>query len=188
MRNDLLRGIYPPVTGILFGLLQTGLYFQLSFALSSSFQTFLMITVCWLIGSAIGVQVTRKIMLRQAWVYGLLLLMLAAYFACALLLSAEPFNTGLWPIYALLIIMTGLYPGVFFVRMGRVYTARTLFLWENNGFIIGIITATMLFLLMGRGILWAVPLIFAAAILILPEPTPIPKTVQQQHEAEIATS
>lgn len=187
MKDKMIRGLYPPITGILFGLLQTGLYFQLSFALSSSFQTFLMITVCWLMGSAIGVQIARYTTLGQMSVNGLFLLMLAAYFGCAALLSAEPFNTRLWPAYALLIIVTGLYPGVFFVRMGRIYTAKRLFLWENNGFIIGIITATLLFLLMGRSVLWAAPLIFSAAIFIIPEPIPTPKPIQS-HQLEIATS
>src|SRR5689334_4472113 len=105
---------YPSIVGVLLGSLQTGLYFHLSFTLSSSFTTFLMVTVCWLLGSVIGVSIAKHIWLPTN---AFLALALLAYLSCVLLLTASPFNTGLWSIYACLITLTGLYPGVFFVRL-----------------------------------------------------------------------
>ena len=102
----ILRWVYPSLVGLLLGSLQTGLYFQLSFTLSSSFTTFLMVTLCWLIGSVIGVRFLQRMRLA---LNGFLLLALLAYFACAVLLNAAPFNTQLWPLYAVLIIVTGFY-------------------------------------------------------------------------------
>lgn len=152
----LLRWFYPALVGILLGLLQTGLFFQLSFTLSSSFRTYLMITVCWLLGSCVGLWAAKRVRLH---LNGFAILALAAYFACVVLLGLAPFNTQLWPVYGILIMLTGLYPGVFFVRLGEFYTARQLFFRENNGFIIGLVTSTLLFLAIGRTALWAMPVL-----------------------------
>lgn len=169
MNERLIRGIYPVLVGMLLGLLQTGLFFQLSFTLSSSFGTYLMITVCWLAGSAVGVTLARQGIVPQRPAL-LLLGGVAAYFTCAALLAVFPFNSALTPLYAVLTAVTGLYPGVFFVRMGRVYSARALFFRENNGFILGVAGGTVAFMLLGRSVLWVAPLATAALILVLPEP------------------
>ncbi|MEO8391596.1 MAG: hypothetical protein ABI700_01260 [Chloroflexota bacterium] len=157
----IVRWVYPSLVGLLLGSLQTGLYFQLSFTLSSSFTTFLMVTLCWLIGSVIGVRILQGMRLP---LNGFLGLALAAYFFCAILLNAAPFNTQLWPLYALLIVVTGFYPGVFFARLGAVYSARDLFFRENNGFILGLIFSTLLFLLFGRIALWLMPILMAVIV------------------------
>jgi uncharacterized membrane protein YoaK (UPF0700 family) len=170
MMNRLFYVFYPSLLGMLFGLIQTGLFFQLSFTLSSSFRTFLMVTICWLIGSAIGIQIARSIITRRWQMNILLLVALLAYYGCALFLRSAPFDTQLWPVYAVLIVVSGLYPGAFFVRMGAVYTARDLFFRENNGFIVGVMAGTILFMVLGRGILWVAPVILIGIILALPEP------------------
>ncbi len=157
----IFRWLYPSLVGLLLGLLQTGLYFQLSFTLSSSYTTFLMVTVCWLIGSLIGVRVLHETRFSLS---GFLLSTLAAYFACAVLLRLAAFNTQLWLLYAILIVVTGFYPGVFFARMGSIYSARDLFFRENNGFILGLISNTLLFLLFGRAALWLMPVLIAGVI------------------------
>jgi hypothetical protein len=170
MSNRLIRGLYPVLVGVMLGLLQTGLFFQLSFTLSSSFGTYLMITVCWLAGSVVGVTIARQGVVTRGRANALLFAGMAAYFACALLLAAAPFNSSLTPVYAALTALTGVYPGVFFVRMGRVYTAHALFFRENNGFLLGIAGGTLAFMLLGRGVLWAAPLAAAALVWALPEP------------------
>lgn len=175
--------LYPSLVGVLLGLLQTGLFFQLSFTLSSSFRTFLMVTICWLIGSAIGVQIARSIITKRWQLNGLLLAALGAYYGCAILLNNSPFDTQCWPVYALLIVISGLYPGAFFVRMGAAYTAQDLFFRENNGFIVGMVAGTVLFMLLGRGILWIAPMVFISAILVLPEPG---TTVRLRESAALA--
>ena len=164
-----LRWVYPSVVGLLLGLLQTGLYFQLSFTLSSSIRTFLMVTVCWLLGSVVGIQLARQ---RRVALNGFILVALAAYFTCFLLLAAAPFNTRLWPVYAFFVMLTGLYPGVFFVRMSAVYRARALFFRENNGFIIGLVLGSLLFILLGRIVLWIAPIVIAAVVYAIHEPQP----------------
>ncbi len=158
-----VRWLYPTLVGLLLGLLQAGLYFQLSFTLSSSFRTFLMITVSWLSGSVVGIQIARRL---HVDLNTFILLALAAYFACAVVLGAAPFNTQLWPVYAVLVGFIGLYPGVFFVRASKGYSAHELFFKENNGFIAGLISGTILFLLLGRAALWVMPVVVAIVVMI----------------------
>jgi hypothetical protein len=156
------RRFYPSLVGLLLGLLQTGLFFQLSFTLSSSFGTFLMVTFCWLAGSAVGVFWLAR---HLRWDTRLFLaLALLAYGCCALLLNLAPFDTRLWPVYAALVVVTGIYPGVFFARFSAVHRARTLFLWENNGFIAGLVLGTLLFMVTGRIALWIAPLAAAGVV------------------------
>ncbi|MBK8023693.1 MAG: hypothetical protein IPK19_20215 [Chloroflexi bacterium] len=153
--------LFPLVVGLLLGALQTGLFFQLTFTLSSGFGTYLLITLCWLSGGALGASFLHRlpVTLRQ-----LQALMLAAYALCGLLVVLNPFDTRLVPVYMLLIGAAGLYPGVFFARWSGGVTARGLFFWENNGFVLGIVATTVLFMLGGRTVLWALPAALALAV------------------------
>jgi hypothetical protein len=158
---------YPLLVGCLLGLLQTGLFFQLTFALSSGFMTYLLIVICWLLGSAIGAYYVShwQVSLRLC-----LLLMLIAYAVCCYLVNSNPFNTHIWFIYAGLIGLAGLYPGVFFARTAKVYAVRPLFFWENNGFIAGLVISTILYMLMGRIIFWGLPIVVALIVEMLAPP------------------
>jgi hypothetical protein len=146
--------IYPTLVGLLLGFLQTGLFFQLTLSMSSGFMTYLLITLCWLAGSAIGV---RFIAQRQISSRFLLILMTIVYLTIGWIVTLQPFNTQFVPFYGSLIVLGGFYPGVFFARLSKVYTARMLFFWENNGFILGIILSTILFMILGRIILIILP-------------------------------
>jgi hypothetical protein len=158
---DRVHALYPVLVGLLLGLLQTGLFFQLSFTLSSSFGTFLLVTLCWLMGSAVGVLLLARTPHPTLVFLGVALL---AYGAVAGLLAAAPFVTSLWPLYGLLVLLTGFYPGVFFARSAPLYSARTLFARENNGFIAGLVVGTILFMLMGRIVLYILPLMVAVLV------------------------
>lgn len=122
-----------------------------------------MITVCWLLGSAVGIRIAKQV----RWhLNGFVLLGMFAYFFCIALLGAAPFNTRLWPVYAALIMVIGLYPGVFFGRLTDYYSARQLFFRENNGFIVGLMSGTLLFLALGRAALWGMPILLACIVMI----------------------
>ena len=165
--NTLYR-LYPMLVGFLLGLLQTGLFFQLTFTLSSGFGTYLLVILCWLAGSALGVfYIARAVRLP---LQTFLVLALLGYALCGLLLAAAPFETGLWPLYAALIMLTALYPGVFFARMAPIFRARVLFLMENTGFILGLVFGTIAFMLLGRLALWVAPLMIEGMIAFMREP------------------
>lgn len=154
---------YPAWVGLLLGLFQTGLLLQMTFTLSSSFAVYLMLTLCWLIGSALGVLLGPW--LRQtlnAW----LVLAVAAYLACGALLALLPFETRLWPLYAGLTVLVGLYPGAFFARQSGRFSASSLLFAENNGFILGLIFGVVGFALLGRPFAWGAPCLIASLIFI----------------------
>lgn len=165
--TPLRKLLYPFLVGLLLGWLQTGLFFQFTATFSSGFGTYLMITLCWLAGSALGVSYGAKLFLRT---HLLLILALGSYWLCAVLLLNAPFETGLWPVYAGLVILIGMFPGLFFARMAPFYRARNLFLLENNGFIVGLASGTLLLLLLGRPVLWLTPGVLALMLFILHEP------------------
>ncbi len=155
---------YPLFVGVLLGLLQSGLFFLLTFTLSSGFTTYLLITLCWLMGGVVGALYVNRMNLSHR---ALLLMMLLAYALCNWLVSANPFNTQIWPIYGFLISLAGIYPGVFFARSSKLYPVRSLFFWENNGFIVGLVATTLSFMVFGRSILWILTLLLAAFVWFL---------------------
>jgi hypothetical protein len=161
------QAIYPSLVGLLLGVLQTGLYFQLAFTLSSGFGTYLLVTLCWLAGSAFGVLAAARLPVSTSV---FLVVALAGYGVCSAMLLLAPFNTTLVPFYAILVLAAGVYPGVFFARAASVYKAGTLFFRENNGFIVGLALGTMLFMLLGRASLWLPPVFLAVCLLALHPP------------------
>lgn len=157
--------VYPALVGLLLGVVQTALFLQLSFALSSTFGTFLLVTLSWLLGSALGAGLLAALPLSLR---AFLVLLLAAYAGVVALLTFAPFNTALWPLHAALVAAAGVYPGVFFARQAQHYRASDLFFGENNGFIVGMIAATLLFLLLGQPVLWAGPPLLAGIVALFP--------------------
>lgn len=153
--------LLPLFVGLLLGVLQTGLFFQLTLSMSSGFTTYLMITLCWLVGSAIGVRyVARRFVSQQPF----LALLIVSFLLIGFMVNAQPFNTQFVPFYGGLIVLAGLYPGIVFARLSQTYTARRLFFWENNGFILGIVSTTLLFMNVGRISLFLVPLCLAGMV------------------------
>jgi hypothetical protein len=151
------------------GVLQTGLYFQLAFTLSSGYGTYLMVTLCWLAGSVVGVLVAARLPVKTGF---FLVMALAAYGITSAMLLILPFNTTLVPVYAVLVTAAGVYPGVFFARAASVYTAGVLFFRENNGFILGLALGTLLFMVLGRTALWLPPVFLAVCLVALGLPFP----------------
>ncbi|MEZ4670078.1 MAG: hypothetical protein R3E39_19410 [Anaerolineae bacterium] len=162
--------IYPLLVGVFLGTLQTGLFLQLMFTYSSGFSTYLMMTLCWLVGSALGVSYAARWGVRTGI---FLLAAMAAYLTCVGLLHLRPFDTRLWPVYAILIVTAGVYPGVFFARLSQTNRVASIFLWENNGFIVGLVAGTVLYMLIGRLALWIIPLLAALLLFRVTEVQPV---------------
>lgn len=162
--TKLTRIIFLMTVGVLLGLIQLGLFLQLSFMLSSSYGTYLMVTLAWLLGSAIGVTKLMHLPLKLLFV-----VMISGYLIINVLVTLLPAQTGLWPVYAVIISLMGLYPGAFFGQMGRYYPARILFFHENNGFILGMASGTLLFALYGHSIIWGIATTISILLLLIPE-------------------
>lgn len=165
-----MRWLYPSIAGLLFGIVQTGYFFQLSFALSSTYGTFLLVTLAWLAGSLVGLRLSRARVLSLRvgpW------LCVLPYGATLALLGVLPFHSEIWPIYSALILISGIFSGLFFARMGAViHPVRRLFFAENNGFLLGIVGCTLAYLVWGRPILWIAPVMLAVLCWLW---TPLPR-------------
>src|SRR5689334_22358290 len=137
----MMRWVYPFLVGLLFGVIQTGYFFQLSFALASTYGTFLLVTLAWLTGSIVGLRASRLSVLtlhKGPWIC------FVPYIATHLLLNAFPFQSNLWSVYAALVLISGTFSGLFFARLGEVIRpVRRLFFTENNGFLLGIVVCTI---------------------------------------------
>src|SRR5712691_7049297 len=110
-----MRWFYPLLVGMLFGTIQTGYFIRLSFGLASTYGTFLMITLSWLAGSGIGLRLerVRAVSLRVGpW------LSLSPFLLAQALLILLPFHADLWPLYAVLVMTSGVFSGLFFSRLG----------------------------------------------------------------------
>ncbi len=154
-----MRWFYPFIVGLLFGVVQTGYFFQLDFALASTYGTFLLVTLAWLAGSVLGLRASRAPFLTLytgPWIC------LAPYVVTQLLLSALPFQSGLWPLYGALVLASGIFSGLLFARLSEaIRPVRWLFFAENNGFLLGIAACTLAYLALGRLVLWIVPVALA---------------------------
>jgi hypothetical protein len=154
------------LTGVLLGLEQIGLFFLLQGRVSSSILTYLAVTLAWLAGTAVGLLLPRPERIGAWRAAGL-----AAYYLVAALAALAPYDLRLLPLYGLLTAVTGAYAGLFFRhRYAAAGDARRLFFVENNGFILGMIGATLGIMLFGLRAAVAAPMLAAAALVLLEAP------------------
>lgn len=99
---------YPVLIGALFGSMQTGYFFQLSFAFSSSAITLFSVTLAWIAGVVCGLWMTKRVALHRWQIGGL---SVASYLACSALLAIFPLHGGLLPVYLLAVVVSGTYAG-----------------------------------------------------------------------------
>jgi hypothetical protein len=84
----------------------------------------------------------------------ILTLSIAAYYFFLIMLFFNKFNTILLPVYLILITMSSIYAGYFFPFQSKFFKKiNYLFLIENNGFVLGILSAYILFMFYGIGFL-----------------------------------
>jgi hypothetical protein len=108
---------------------------------------------------------------------------LVPYLSTQVLLNMLPFRSDLWPLYAALVFVSGIYSGLFFARLGAVIRpVRWLFFVENNGFLLGIAACSVLYLLLGRLSLWIIPVILAVLCWIY---TPAPNEMHVQNTSAL---
>jgi hypothetical protein len=159
MNRWMAHWFYPFAVGILFGVVQTAYFIQLNFELASTYGTFLMVTLAWFTGSIVGLRLSQT--RRFALSAGPLICILP-YLVTLIMLGALPFQADVWPLYSVLVLVSGVFSGLFFGRLAEiVQPVRRLFFMENNGFLAGIAICTLAFLLLGRTVLWVLPMVLA---------------------------
>lgn len=143
--------------GLLFALVQSGLFFQLQLRLTAAYPSFLTVTLAWLIGSLVGLWVGR----RKPGSTGFLAWMAASlvgYYLVMVLLRRFPYTIELLPVMGLLIVMCGVQAGHFFGANRSLFdSSASLFFWENNGFLLGWIVGYAGYVRFGNAFHWASP-------------------------------
>jgi hypothetical protein len=149
--------------GVWLAVLQVALFLSLELLLSSAFLTYVTVVFAWLIGAAAGVWLPRG-----RWTLVLLAASGAAPYLSLWLLRLAPFNTGLILVHGLLVAITALYAGQLYQQERSSFRQiGTLFFWENNGFIVGLIAAVLGFVLAGRSFLHAAPPLGLLAVVLV---------------------
>jgi len=160
-----MRKAYAFSGGLLLAWLQFCFFLLLERQLSSAWMTYMTVTLAWMAGIFLGLQLRS----RGAWMDPALLgATLLAYYVLRTCLAALPFETRALPIYGLCVLVSGAYAGRFFrAAFGRMKSARELLLHENNGFLAGLASAFFLFSRWGRAYLAAGPAAAAASVFLL---------------------
>lgn len=157
----MIKKAYATVCGLHFALLQFGYLLLLQMDVSSTYLTYMIVSLAWIGGTLLGLW-WKNLNPMLALTVGII-----SYDLSYILLISYPFRDFVLPLAFIGIMLTGLWAGRFFVVLLPLFAqTNQLFLLENNGFIIGIIGIFLGFSFLGIGfMLWA-PLATTAFLLI----------------------
>ncbi|MBT3250931.1 MAG: hypothetical protein HOB17_03755 [Candidatus Marinimicrobia bacterium] len=125
--------------GAYFAVLQFGYFFMLEVFLTSRSISYFIALFFWLLGFLIGLN------LKKTTNYIILLCgSIIAYYLFYFINILFPFKSGALIFLGLLILISGICPGYFFIQFQSIYkNVKHLFFIENNGFILGIIISLL---------------------------------------------
>ncbi|NQU67560.1 MAG: hypothetical protein HQ510_06425 [Candidatus Marinimicrobia bacterium] len=133
--NTFSVSVFAFSAGVYFAVLQFAYFFLLEAYLTSRSISFFIALFFWLIGFLIGLNLQGHQI--QRWIFPLSIL---GYYVFYFVNVMFPFKTFTLAFLAICIVISGLYPGYFFVMYNSKFDKiKNFFYIENNGFIIGII-------------------------------------------------
>lgn len=135
---------------------QVAWFLALQTLATSAALTFALVTAAWLAGSLLGVWLPRAFALPAMAATA------AAPYLSLGLLKLYPYDLIWLPAHALLVASAGLYAGLFFSEQRG--SPAGLFLWENNGFVLGLAVGTLAAF---AGSAWWLPAALGAPLLLL---------------------
>jgi hypothetical protein len=163
---EMIQTLYIFLCGFLFAFLQFSYFFILESNVSSSGLTYLTTTCAWIFGAILGLFIEKK--QPPLIEHTMLFLAIAAFYIVLLLIGRNPFDLSWFWAYMILITASGVYAGYFFNANREQYRAiKNLFFWENNGFMMGLLTSFLGFTLLGKKFHFSFPIIFFVLILTL---------------------
>jgi len=165
----MIHRVYAVGFGLYFGLAQTAYFFQMEILLTAAYTGFITATLAWIGGALAGLLMPRWLAGEESLARGLVAWHgagLAAYYMALALLAFFPYDFSLLPVYCLLIMVSGAQAGHFF-RANQKYfpSAASLFLMENNGFILGWLGGFAGFVAFGVGFNQVAPLALSAPLI-----------------------
>ena len=150
----MVAAAYAFSAGVFFSFLQFSYFFVLESQLSSAALTYFATTCAWLAGACVGLSVKRR---RALWVENAMTLGSAsAFLVLSWWIRKNPFIDSYLGAYLALVGFSGTHAGYFFAsNPDRMRSARNLFLWENNGFILGLALSFLSVTMVGKSALGA---------------------------------
>ncbi|MBI3887271.1 MAG: hypothetical protein HY302_16320 [Opitutae bacterium] len=148
-------------TGVYFGVLQWGAFFQLQSYLASTAVVYLLATTVWLAGSFAGLLLPMRA--GEGW---WIAAAASGYYGLRAVAVAHPYDFGLLPVLLAFVALMGGYAGRFFrARQEAAGGAKWLFLVENTGFVAGLVATVAGLYWLGEGFLAVAPGALAAVCL-----------------------
>jgi hypothetical protein len=130
--------------------------------LSSAYITYFSVVLAWICGSWAGLRITFQG--REMY---FALLALGSIYLAYFLANTFPFQMRFLPLYILLVISSSIYAGYFFRTQRKLFAqVKYLFFWENLGFIFGLISSFLGFILIGKRLILFGPLAMFSVVLI----------------------
>ncbi|HGG58311.1 MAG TPA: hypothetical protein ENK26_00140, partial [Gammaproteobacteria bacterium] len=145
---------FPYLQGLHFGVLQVALYLLVEVEYTASAIGYFLVVLAWMGGVVAGLRGFPGLGMRRAGVISL-----SAYGALLAILSLLAPYPALLPVIAALVALAALPVGVLFRRWRRRLAAASLFLHENNGFVLGYLLSMLAFVHWGVDFLYWGPLL-----------------------------
>ncbi len=144
--------LFAASTGLHLAVLQFCYFFVLMLNITSTYVTYMTLVISWMAGTLAGLFLNR-LSANVALLIGML-----AYYTITWLVFTDPLRPWLFALSALGVAASGLWAGRFFIVMLPTFPAPdTLFLHENNGFLVGVIGVFVGFSLLGKAFLFYAP-------------------------------
>lgn len=147
--------------GFFLGLLQLNYYFLAEIFVSSASISFFVVLFFWLLGFYQGLGLKTCRARFRIWV----LVSTAAYYLFYAAVCLWPFQNWIWGLAAVCVFVSGLLPGTFFgsIAYPRDQVHRLL-IHENNGFLLGFMSGTLLALQAGQWLISYAVVVSALAL------------------------
>ncbi len=149
------------VSGLHFGILLICLYLTLQMFVSASFVTLLVVGVAWILGIILNMKFAVPRSLSASMGVSII-----SYYVLLMATSVFTPYEFLLPVFAILIVLVALPAGSFFREYASRFSSSSMFLHQNNGFVLGYVLSLFGFAEWGVNFLYWAPLLsYAIAFL-----------------------
>ncbi|MBI2418019.1 MAG: hypothetical protein HYV28_08985, partial [Ignavibacteriales bacterium] len=140
--------------GLFFGILQSAIYFSVLVFVTATFMGYFIIMLMWVSGAAIVLRVNFTFNIRTSLTFTLCI-----FYLFLLVVKTSTPSVWLYPLYGIMVLCMAFPSGQIIKLFAEKISAGSLFLQENNGFIIGSILGFILFLKFGVRFIYLAPVI-----------------------------
>lgn len=142
------------VLGFYFGILQTAFYFSIEVFVTATFTGYFFLVLAWMCGVIFAMKTDLLENFSLSFTTSVILFYIFLLFVISL-----PFRGLMYPLLGLLIFVSAFPAGKFFKQFGKSVSSDSLFFQENNGFVLGMVMAILLFVKFGIHFIYFAPIL-----------------------------